>query len=75
MNGAVWTDQGPTLVRWDTGRHSLPILLRVGSVLPLLDSAVGCVFLAHLPASMTRQVLRQQQREQTTRRASAAEIE
>ena len=75
VNVAVWTDQGPTLVRWDTGAYTLPILLRVGSVLPLLDSAIGCVFLAHLPASVTRQALRQQQRDQTTRRATAAEVE
>ena len=75
VNVAVWTDQGPTLVRWDTGAHILPIHLRVGSVLPLLDSAVGCVFLAHLPASQTRQALRDQQREQTTRPAGADEVE
>jgi DNA-binding IclR family transcriptional regulator len=74
-NVGVWTDQGPTLVRWDTGAHALPIVVRVGSVLPLLDSAVGCVFLAHLPPSMTREVLREQQRQQTTRPASASEIE
>ena len=75
VNVGVWTDQGPTLVRWDTGAYALPILLRLGSVLPLLDSAVGCVFLAHLPAAMTGEVLRNQQREQTTRRARAAEVE
>ena len=73
-NVGVWTDQGPTLVRWDTGAHALPIVVRVGSVLPLLDSAVGCVFLAYLPESMTREVLKSQQRQQTTRAASASEI-
>jgi DNA-binding IclR family transcriptional regulator len=73
-NVCVWTDDGPTLVRWDTGVHALPIVVRVGSVLPLLDSAVGLVFLAHLPAALTREVLRSQQRQGTTRPASAAEI-
>ena len=61
-------------MRWDTGAHALPIVVRVGSVLPLLDSAVGCVFLAYLPESMTREVLKSQQRQQTTRAASASEI-
>jgi DNA-binding IclR family transcriptional regulator len=75
VNVGVWTDQGPTLVRWDTGTHALPIVVRVGSILPLLDSAVGCVFLAHLPDSMTREVLRSQQHQETTRPASAAEVE
>ncbi|MBV9050272.1 MAG: IclR family transcriptional regulator [Solirubrobacterales bacterium] len=73
-NLGVWTDAGPMLVRWDTGAHALPIVIRVGSVLPLLDSAVGCVFLAHLSGSVTREVLRSQQRQGTTRSASAAEI-
>jgi DNA-binding IclR family transcriptional regulator len=70
----VWTDVGPTLVRWDTGAHALPIVVRVGSVLPLLDSAVGMVFLAHMPARQTRDVLKSQQRDGTTRPASAADI-
>jgi DNA-binding IclR family transcriptional regulator len=71
----VWTDVGPTLVRWDTGAHALPIVVRVGSVLPVLDSAVGLVFLAHMPATQTREVLKSQQREGTTRSASAAEVQ
>jgi DNA-binding IclR family transcriptional regulator len=70
----VWTDVGPTLVRWDTGAHVLPIVVRVGSVLPLLDSAVGMVFLAHMPATQTRDVLKTQQRQGTTRPASAADV-
>lgn len=74
VNVGVWTDAGPTLVRWDTGAHALPIVVRVGSVLPLLDSAVGLVFLAHMSASLTREVLKSQQRQGTTRTASAAEI-
>jgi DNA-binding IclR family transcriptional regulator len=74
VNVGVWTEAGPTLVRWDTGVHALPIAVRVGSVLPLLDSAVGCVFLAALPGSVTRGVLRTQQRQGTTRMASADEM-
>jgi DNA-binding IclR family transcriptional regulator len=74
VNVGVWTDAGPTLVRWDTGAHALPIVVRVGSTLPLLDSAVGCIFLTHLPDSMTREILRSQRRQGTTRPASAAEV-
>ena len=72
MNVAVWSDAGPTIVRWDTGTHVLPIAIRVGSTLPLLDSAVGYVFLAHLPAKSTAGVLRTQQRQSETRRLTAA---
>lgn len=74
VNVGVWTDAGPTLVRWDTGAHALAIVVRVGSTLPLLDSAVGVAFLAHLPESTTREVLKKQQRQGTTRAASAAEV-
>jgi len=70
----VWTDAGPMLVRWDTGAHALPIVVRVGSTLPLLDSAVGIVFLAYLPDSTTRDVLKTQQRQGTTHTMSAADV-
>jgi len=71
---SVWSENGPTIVRWDTGAHLLPIVVRVGSVLPLLDSAVGQVFLAHLPASTTAAVLKTQQRQGMTRQSSAKEV-
>jgi DNA-binding IclR family transcriptional regulator len=67
VNVAVWSDAGPMIVRWDTGAHVLPITVRVGSTLPLADSAVGQVFLAHLPARMTAEVLAAQQRRNETR--------
>jgi DNA-binding IclR family transcriptional regulator len=72
---AVWSEAGPTIVRWDTGAHVLPIVVRVGSTLPLLDSAVGFLCVAHLPASMTKEILKTQQRNGETRRMSVAEIE
>jgi DNA-binding IclR family transcriptional regulator len=74
VNLSVWSDAGPLIVRWDTGAHALPIVVRVGSTLPLLDSAVGHVFLAHLPRSITSEVLRAQQRQGATRKLPAAEI-
>jgi DNA-binding IclR family transcriptional regulator len=50
-NGAVGRlgPAGPTIVRWHAGFPPLVTSLRVGSVLPLLRSATGWVFLAHLP--------------------------
>jgi DNA-binding IclR family transcriptional regulator len=71
---AVWSDSGPLIVRWDTGSYALPITVRVGSTLPLLDSAVGRVFLAYLPKRTTSEVLRAQQREKVTRRLPAREV-
>jgi DNA-binding IclR family transcriptional regulator len=72
---AVWSEGGPVIVSWDTGTHLLPIVLRLGSTLPMLDSAVGHLFLAHLPEPATAGVLEAQQRQGTTRTMPAAEIE
>ncbi|HJY58691.1 MAG TPA: IclR family transcriptional regulator [Streptosporangiaceae bacterium] len=74
-NMAVWTEDGPIIVRWDSGTHVLPINVRVGSVLPLLDSAAGLMFLAHLPAAQTAGVLATQQARRETHTPSAAALE
>jgi DNA-binding IclR family transcriptional regulator len=74
-NVAVWTEDGPVIVRWDSGTQVLPINVRVGSVLPLLDSTVGLTFLAHLPAAQTAGVLATQQARQETNAPGAATLE
>lgn len=74
VNVAVWGDEGPLIVRWDTGAHMLPINVRVGSTLPLLDSAVGQVFLTYLPAAVTAEALELQQRMSATRVLSARDV-
>jgi DNA-binding IclR family transcriptional regulator len=74
-NVAVWTETGPVTVRWDSGTHVLPINVRVGSVLPLLDSAVGLTLLAHLAAAQTAGVPAPQQARQETHTPGAAALE
>jgi DNA-binding IclR family transcriptional regulator len=57
----VWGNRGPTIVYRIEGGESRPILeLRVGSVLPLLSSALGRNFLTHLPRSLTEELLKQE---------------
>jgi DNA-binding IclR family transcriptional regulator len=75
VNLAVWTEAGPTIVRTNVGTHSLPIVPRVGSTLPLLDSAIGLVFYAFLPRGVTSAILKQQQREKATTTMSQAEAD
>ncbi len=72
---AVWGEHGPTMVSWDTGAHPLPMVIRVGATLPLLDSAVGSVFLAHLPRAVTASALTAQQEQGATRVVAEPEIE
>ena len=50
----VWGNHGPTIVYRADGIHSRSIFeLRVGSVLPVLRSALGRLFLTHLPEPVT----------------------
>jgi DNA-binding IclR family transcriptional regulator len=67
----AWSDIGPVLVGWENGANTLPIVVRVGSALPILDSAIGHVFLAHLPWGTIRDALRIQQQQGTTRKVPA----
>lgn len=60
----VWGNRGPTIVYRVEGGDSRPILeIRVGSVLPLLRSALGRNFLAHLPRALTRELLEQEMKQ------------
>lgn len=49
----VWTPSGPTMIKGEAGIQSLPVILRLGSVLPLCESATGLVFLALMPKDVT----------------------
>ncbi len=74
-NLSTWSDAGPVIVRWDYGAYPLPITVRVGSTLPLLDSSVGRVYLAHLPSTLTTPVLRGQQKRGQTSTLSPGDLE
>jgi DNA-binding IclR family transcriptional regulator len=54
---AVWGEAGPTIVRWMSGRIPVHTSLSVGTILPLLSSSTGRVFVAHLPARQTNALL------------------
>lgn len=60
INLAVWGDTGPIVVRWEYGAHALPITVRLGATMPLLNSSLGRIFLAHLPPTMTQPILEEQ---------------
>ncbi|MEW6644962.1 MAG: IclR family transcriptional regulator [Pseudomonadota bacterium] len=66
----VWGNRGPTIIYRVEGGASRPIIeLRVGSVLSLLRSALGRNFLAHLPRSVTAEMLDQELKEERSRHA------
>jgi DNA-binding IclR family transcriptional regulator len=54
---ATWSDRGPVVVGWEISPHPISVGVRVGSVLPLLRSASGRVFLGSLPHASVAPVL------------------
>lgn len=71
---SVWGDHGVTIVRIHD-RH-IPILSiqRLGTVLPLYDSAAGRIFLAFHPQEAVKQVLKTELAQMDEPRPSAKEI-
>ncbi|MBX9807554.1 MAG: IclR family transcriptional regulator [Flavobacteriaceae bacterium] len=54
----VWGNKGPTIVyRVDSQDSTGVFELRIGSVLPVLDSALGINFVAHLPEIYTKKYI------------------
>lgn len=57
----VWGNKGPTIVYRVEGGLSQALLgLKIGSVLPLLSSALGRNFLAHLPEARTKALVEEE---------------
>lgn len=55
---SVWGEQGAVLIRWYRSSKLIVAGLAIGAVFPMLASATGLVFLAHLPAHVTKALLR-----------------
>jgi DNA-binding IclR family transcriptional regulator len=51
---AVWGNMGPTIVRWVESRRPINVNLRTGSVMPLLNSAIGLCFVAFFDSPLLR---------------------
>lgn len=58
---AVWGSQGATIVRWERSETFIVSTLGLGTILPLLQSATGQVFLAFAPPSQTSAILEREQ--------------
>lgn len=75
---AVWANRGATIVSWVGSDAPVAASLRVGSVMPLLRSATGQIFLAYLPKQLTARLLQEEmavERRAGLARQSDAEIE
>ncbi len=54
---AVWGNLGPTIVHWAEPLRPVAVHLRLGDVMPLLTSATGRCFAAHLPPAQSQALL------------------
>jgi DNA-binding IclR family transcriptional regulator len=73
---AVWSNRGPTVVRWQRSRDPLVTNLGLGSVLPISRSALGTTLVAFLPAAVTAEALAAEaRRESIDREAFARAVE
>jgi DNA-binding IclR family transcriptional regulator len=53
VTSAVWGNQGPTITAMEESSGVVTLNVRVGSILPILTSAIGRLFLTFLPSSVT----------------------
>ena len=62
----VWGQAGAVVVRWFPGQPALHTSIAIGSILPLLHSAAGHVFLAYLAEGETAEMVRRERGEDHT---------
>lgn len=55
-----WTAQGPVIVQWLQANHAVTVITRVGSVMPLLNSATGRLWASYQPEGVIRPMLEQE---------------
>src|SRR5262245_20665720 len=75
VTAAIWGERGPTIIAIEESDHLVTMNVRVGTVLPLLTTAIGRLFLAHLPASTTRAIAAAERRRPATLGALPSEDE
>ena len=54
---SVWGTYGPTVVRLEESSHPVHIVMRVGSVMSMLETATGRIFSAFLPPNVVKAAL------------------
>ncbi len=57
---AVWGNHGPTIIHWEESPHAVTVNLRLGDVMPLLSSATGQCFAAHVPQDAIAGLLKEE---------------
>jgi DNA-binding IclR family transcriptional regulator len=56
----IWSERGPMVVRWLSGQTPLVTTVGIGAVLPIVGSASGRLFAAHLERAATDKLVRRE---------------
>lgn len=70
VTAAVWGESGPIVVAMQESDHWITMNIRIGSRLPILSTAIGRTFLAHLPKTTTQAAVAAERREAQLRKLS-----
>lgn len=62
-SAAVWGNHGPTIVLWKDSTRPLSVNIRPGSVLPVLTSAAGRIFISFLEERISAPLVKKELRE------------
>jgi DNA-binding IclR family transcriptional regulator len=52
-----WTSQGPLIVQWIEPNQPVSVITRVGSIMPMLNSATGRTYAAFMPEEIVKPLL------------------
>jgi DNA-binding IclR family transcriptional regulator len=63
VTAAVWGESGPIVVAMQESDHWITMNIRIGSRLPILTTAIGRTFLAHLPENATKAAVAAERRD------------
>jgi len=72
---AVWGDGGPVVVAMQESDHLITMNIRIGSRLPVLTTAIGRTFLAHLPGAMTEPLVAAERRDAQRQRLTVPSVQ
>lgn len=75
VTAAVWSEAGPVIVAMQESDHWLTMNIRVGSRLPILTTAIGRTFLAHLPEADTAPLIAAERKAAQTRGVTLPSVE
>lgn len=57
VTAAIWGEMGPTIIAIEESDQLVTMNVRIGTVLPVLSTAIGRVFLAYLAPAQTRRLV------------------